>query len=208
MKTVVLLGKGSLAIQAAQWLMQSPNHDLAFVVPVIPEPTWTDSLASWCETNKVPVVVSGRVADLPASAQFQIDLAISIFYDKILKAEFLDRCTRATNLHNGPLPKYRGVSPINWALKNGETEHGVTIHEITPGVDDGAIIAQAKYSIYPEIDEVQDVYERSLHFAWPLFTQTIPRLDQIEPVLRVVLARCPSSTIRHFQALNLPKSAE
>ena len=83
------------------------------------------------------------------------------------------------NLHNGPLPRYRGVRPINWALKNGERSHGVTIHEVTPGVDAGPVVAQLTYSIYPEFDEVVDVYRRALEYGWALFRETMPILDRI-----------------------------
>jgi methionyl-tRNA formyltransferase len=105
-----------------------------------------------------------------------------VFYDKIIKAWFIARCAQILNLHNGPLPRYRGVSPINWALKNNESKHGVTIHEITPGIDDGPIIAQLEYSIYPEFDEVRDVYARAVEYGWVLFQQTIPLIEQIEPL--------------------------
>jgi hypothetical protein len=142
-RRVILLGKGTLAVRAAEWFLASPRHRLELVVPVIPEPAWTDSLAAFCREQGVPVV------------------------DRIL------------NLHNGPLPRYRGVSPINWALKNGETSHGVTIHEITEGIDDGPIVAQATYSIHPDIDEVVDVYHRALRFGQLLFEETMPRLDEI-----------------------------
>jgi hypothetical protein len=37
-----------------------------------------------------------------------------------------------------------------------------------------------KYSIYPEFDEVVDVYNRSLDYGWALFQQTIPLLDKIK----------------------------
>jgi methionyl-tRNA formyltransferase len=181
METVVLLGKGDLAIKAAEWFMRSERYELASVVPVIPEPTWTQSFAGWARSNGVAIVESGHYKDLPETllVERRIDLAVSIFYDRIIKAWFIDSCKRIINLHNGPLPKYRGVSPINWALKNGEYEHGVTIHEITPGIDDGPIVGQVKYSIYPEIDEVIDVYKRSLEYGWTLFQQTIPLLDKI-----------------------------
>ena len=106
---------------------------------------------------------------------------MSIFYDKIIKKDFIDKCKKIINLHNAPLPKYRGVSPINWALKNKEQEHGVTIHEINPGIDDGRIIGQIKYSIYPEFDEVIDVLNRSVIYGYSLFVNTIPLLDQITP---------------------------
>jgi methionyl-tRNA formyltransferase len=178
-RQTVLLGKGSLAIRVAEWFVESPDHELAAIVPVVPEPTWSDSLIDWAEENGIPYVPGGHYRDLPPLER--IDLAVSIFYEKIIKPEFIDRCERIINLHNGPLPRYRGVSPINWALKNGETSHGVTIHEITPGIDDGPIISRLDYSIYPDVDEVIDVYMRALEFGWVLFKETIPMLDRIEP---------------------------
>ena len=176
-QSVVVLGKGTLAIRVAGWFAESPDHDLRAVVPVIPEPTWTDSLLQWSEKAGVPAVESGNYRDLDVGP---VDLAVSVFYDKILKADFIDACGRVLNIHNSPLPRYRGVSPINWALKNGERMHGVTIHEITPGIDDGPVVAQLQYSIYPEFDEVVDVYKRALEYGWTLFQQTIPNLDRIK----------------------------
>jgi methionyl-tRNA formyltransferase len=131
----------------------------------------------------VPCVASGHYKDIPdvVGDAWETDLALSVFYDKIIKEWFIKKCGRILNLHNSPLPKYRGVSPINWALKNGERFHGVTIHEITPRIDDGPIYSQVLYSIYPEVDEVRDVYTRALEYGWTLFTQTMPLLHKITP---------------------------
>jgi methionyl-tRNA formyltransferase len=182
-RTVVLLGKGTLAIRVAEWFQAEGGWRLVQVVPVVPEPTWTDSLAGWATERGVPCVGSGSWDDLPAPVDRPLaDLAFSVFYDRILPARFLARFGRALNLHNGPLPRYRGVSPINWALKNRESSHGVTIHEITPGIDDGPIVAQVRYSIYPEHDEVEEVYRRALAYGWTLFEQTMPLLDRIVAV--------------------------
>ena len=182
-QSVVLLGKGTLAIRIANWFLNHSRYELRTVVPVIPEPAWTDSLCRWADAKLVPVVRSGHYKDVPSvmAEDWRPDLVISVFYDKIIKPWFIDKCARIINLHNGPLPKYRGVSPINWALKNGETLHGVTIHEITPGIDDGPIYSQVLYSIYPEFDEVKDVYARALEYGWTLFTQTMPLLERITP---------------------------
>jgi methionyl-tRNA formyltransferase len=183
-RNVVLLGKGTLAIRIADWFSKQPDYDLRLVVPVTPEPTWTDSLSAWAGAHHLPLVRSGHYKDIPdvGSEDWHADLALSVFYDKIIKEWFIKKCARILNLHNSPLPKYRGVSPINWALKNGEASHGVTIHEITPGIDDGPIYSQLLYSIYPEFDEVQDVYARALEYGWTLFTQTMPLLERITPV--------------------------
>jgi methionyl-tRNA formyltransferase len=179
-KRTVVLGKGTLAIKVADWFRRSEAYELATVVPVVPEPTWTDSLIDWARTTGISYVESGHHRDLPEDQT--IDLAVSVFYDRIVPDWFIERCGRIINIHNSALPRYRGVSPINWALKNEERSHGVTIHEITPGIDDGPIVSQVLYSIYPDFDEVRDVYDRALAFAWTLFEQTIPILDRIEAV--------------------------
>tara|TARA_B110000438_G_C15597768_1_gene556629 strand:- start:12 stop:632 length:621 start_codon:yes stop_codon:yes gene_type:complete len=177
------MGKGTLAIKIADWLLNSDNFELVKIVPVIPEPTWTDSLISWAKENQIPFVESGNYEDLEniSSDDYEIDLVFSCFYDKIIKEWFISKCTKIINLHNGPLPRYRGVLPINWALKNNEIKHGVTIHEITKGIDDGPIISQVEYSIYPNFDEVEHVYNRAIEFAWTLFKETMPNLYKIEP---------------------------
>jgi methionyl-tRNA formyltransferase len=181
MQRVIVLGKGDLAIRVSEWFLQSPDYKLQAVVPVIPEPNWTLSFQSWARTRNIPIVETGHYRDIEGVSRedWNVDLAVSIFYDKIIKEWFIKKCRRILNLHNGPLPKYRGVSPINWALKNNELEHGVTIHEITPGIDDGPVVAQLKYSIYPKFDEVIDVYKRAIEYGWTLFQQTMPILGKI-----------------------------
>ncbi len=180
-RSVVVLGKGTLAIQVAGWFLRAPQWELSAVVPVVPEPAWTDSLSEWARERGVATVASGDFRDLAGAAEGDVaDLGVSIFYDRIFNAQFIASCGRLLNLHNGPLPRYRGVSPINWALKNGERSHGVTIHEVTPGIDDGPIVSQLTYSIYPEIDEVEDVYQRALAYGWTLFQQTMPLLHRID----------------------------
>ena len=178
-RRVVLLGKGDLAIRVGEWFAAAEDYRLDLVVPVRPEPVWTGSLTGWARERGIALLDSGDHRDLLGGERWE--LAFSVFYDKIVGADFIALCDRILNLHNGPLPRYRGMAPINWALKNGEELHGVTIHEVTPGIDDGPIIGQVKYSIYPEVDEVQDVYARALAFGWTLFEQTMPLLDRVDP---------------------------
>ena len=178
MKNITVLGKGSLSISVCQNILESKKYNLVNVVPVLPEPTWTPSLLDWCLAHDVSIIKSGDYNDLPPDS---FDLGVSVFYDKILSADYINKCKRLINIHNAPLPKYRGMNPINWALKNNETEHGVTIHEIEPGIDSGKIISQVKYSIFPDSDEVIDVYNRSLSYAKTLFEETINIIDDIIP---------------------------
>ena len=101
---------------------------------------------------------------------------------RILPSWFIARFGRIYNLHQSALPRYRGVGSINWALANGEREHGATLHELTEDIDAGPMVAQVRYSIYPEFDEVRDVYARGIEYSWTLFRETLPLLDSIEAV--------------------------
>lgn len=175
-KTVVVLGKGALAIRVARWFLASAEYRLLYVIPVLPEPAWAPSFTEAMFNERVLLLDRPQGFKLPHA-----DLAVSVYYDKILKPDFLQRFDKVINIHNAPLPRYRGMSPINWALLNGERYHGVTIHQVDEGIDDGPIIAQATFTIDPAVDEVRDVYERCLDVGWRLFTETMPALWTIAP---------------------------
>jgi methionyl-tRNA formyltransferase len=181
-RTAIVMGKGKLAVKVAAWFQHSSDYELVAVVPNVPEATWTVSLKDWAVQHDVASINSGLVSGIRAVREpgWRVDLVFSVTYNQILKPWFLERTHTALNIHNGPLPHYRGVNPINWALKNGERQHGVTIHEMMPGIDDGPILAQRLFSIDPDVDEVVDVYERCLNCGWTLFEELMPRLWETE----------------------------
>jgi len=54
------------------------------------------------------------------------------------------------NIHASLLPKYRGASPIHMAIKEGETQTGITIMQMDTGVDTGDMILQRQLTIAPD----------------------------------------------------------
>lgn len=56
---------------------------------------------------------------------------------------------RMLNIHPSLLPKYRGLETHARALAAGDAEHGCTVHEVTPALDDGPILGQARVTIEP-----------------------------------------------------------
>ncbi len=85
---------------------------------------------------------------LAALKAFQPDLLVVAAYGQILKPEVIAAATHgAINVHASLLPKYRGASPIAHAILNGETRTGVTIINITPGLDAGDMLAQEAVDI-------------------------------------------------------------
>ena len=81
------------------------------------------------------------------------DLFFVWSYPMILPAKIIEIPKNgALNLHLGLLPEYRGVNGVRWALINGESATGVTLHLIDAGVDTGPIVTRGAYPIAPEDD--------------------------------------------------------
>jgi len=78
-------------------------------------------------------------------------------------------------IHASLLPKYRGWAPIPWAIINGETETGITLFYLDNGVDNGDMIAQARFSI-EEDDNCATVYERATRASIKLLREYLPQL--------------------------------
>ena len=72
-----------------------------------------------------------------------IDVVVSVSASQIFGRTVLDIPTiGCVNLHNAPLPRYRGMLPNFWQIYHGETKSVLTIHEMVPKLDDGAILHQ------------------------------------------------------------------
>jgi methionyl-tRNA formyltransferase len=81
---------------------------------------------------------------------FQPDLLVVAAYGQILKPEVIATPTHgAINVHASLLPKYRGAAPIAHAILNGESQSGVTIIRISPGLDAGEMLGQEAVDILP-----------------------------------------------------------
>jgi methionyl-tRNA formyltransferase len=79
------------------------------------------------------------------------DLSIVCQYGKIIPKDITDIPKYGTiNVHTSLLPKYRGASPIQSALINGEIETGVTIMLMDEKMDHGPILSQEKIRINPD----------------------------------------------------------
>ena len=84
--------------------------------------------------------INDNVEDLRS---FHADIMVTCAYGQILKQPVLDVCKHGIiNVHASLLPAYRGSSPVEWALINGEKEIGVTIMQTELGVDTGDMILQ------------------------------------------------------------------
>lgn len=103
------------------------------------------------------------------------DLAVTASYGKILPKNFLD-IKPCINVHPSMLPKYRGATPIQSALLNGDTTTGVTIMKTEVGMDDGDIFVQKQVQILPEDDYVS-LLDKLANVGLELLVDTLKKIE-------------------------------
>ncbi len=79
---------------------------------------------------------------------FDADIYVVAAYGQILSEEILSIPAKGcVNVHTSLLPKYRGSSPIQWAIIEGETQTGVTVMQMDAGMDTGDILFTQEIAI-------------------------------------------------------------
>jgi phosphoribosylglycinamide formyltransferase-1 len=81
---------------------------------------------------------------------------------------------RTLNIHPSLLPKYRGLHTHARALDAGDAEHGCTVHLVTPELDDGPILGQAKVPVEPG-DSPETLAARVLKMEHRLYPAVLRR---------------------------------
>lgn len=91
--------------------------------------------------------------------QYDADVAVLASYGKIIPERIINAFPGGIiNIHPSLLPKYRGTTPIESALLNGDAETGVSVMRLVKAMDAGGILAQIKVKITPETTK-QSLYE-------------------------------------------------
>jgi len=106
--------------------------------------------------------------------EWKPDLICVAAYGQILKPVLLDMPKfGCINIHASLLPRWRGASPINAAILQGDAHSGVTIMKMGPGLDDGPILTQESIEILP--DETAGLLsDRLANLGGTLLVGTIP----------------------------------
>jgi len=128
------------------------------------------------EKNNIPVF-EPQIFDaetIKALNEQKPDLIIVAAYGKILPREVLELPGfGALNTHASLLPKYRGPSPIQNAILNGEKETGVTIMLMDAGIDTGDILSKQRIKI-GENDTYEELLQTLTVLAAELLLETLP----------------------------------
>jgi methionyl-tRNA formyltransferase len=164
---ILFVGSKDRGVRCLHALLEA-DAEIAATVTVPdddPDAFWDGSVEVAAADAGLPVHTPADINDPAFVEQVRemgVDLIVMSGYNQVLGAEILDVPDEGTiNLHAGKLPEYRGGSPMNWAIINGETEGTATVHYATERIDAGPILAERTFPIR-ETDTIADVRDRTL----------------------------------------------
>ncbi len=141
------------------------------------ENIWFDSVAELAARHNIPVYTPDDINHplwLEKIREMQPDMLFSFYYRDILSKQLLAIPAKGSfNLHGSLLPKYRGRVPTNWAIINGETRTGVTLHCMTENTDDGDIVCQQEVAI-DAVDTAKTVMDKQVEAAGIMLDECLP----------------------------------
>jgi methionyl-tRNA formyltransferase len=193
---IIFMGTPDFAVASLQALLEAGRTVVAVVtapdrpsgrgLQLTPSPVKQAAVAAG-----IPVLQPEKLRDpvfLEQLAIYQADLQVVVAFRMLPEVVWVMPTIGTFNLHGSLLPQYRGASPINWAIINGETETGVTTFFIEKEIDTGQMVFQDIEPIHAD-DTAGTLHDRLMERGAALVVKTVlaieagefPRIPQPNP---------------------------
>nr|MBI5455465.1 methionyl-tRNA formyltransferase [Candidatus Levybacteria bacterium] len=138
----------------------------------------------YCKTKKIDCIKTIKSTDLISSYEIEnsgAKLGIVADFGLIIPPKVINFFEFGIiNIHPSLLPKYRGATPVQSAILNGDTKTGVSIIQLDKYMDHGPILAQTEAEINPGATS-QDLYEKLFKKGTLLLRDVIQKLEIQKP---------------------------
>lgn len=163
---VVYLGTPTFAVLPLEKIIQA-GYDVVAVIsqpdrPIGRKMILTPTPVKECAIkHNIPVLQFEKINEHATElSELKADVMVTCAYGQIISQQILDIPPKGIfNIHASLLPKYRGASPIQSVILNGEQETGVTIMKTAIGMDSGDIVDVVKTQILPN-ETSGELFER------------------------------------------------
>lgn len=181
MPGIVLFGYSDVGYVCLDLLL-SQGRDVRLVVTHEDDPgeaKWFRSVALRARAAGVETITA-EIMDGPSVearvAEISPDIILSCYYRRMIPSRILAYAKLgAFNMHGSLLPRYRGRAPVNWAILNGETRVGVTLHHMVKRADAGDIVDAEAVAVAPE-ETAYEAMTKVVDAARILLSRQIDRL--------------------------------
>ena len=191
MISVAFFGTSDYSVPSLQKLIDNNKIDVKVVVTKQDKKVnrgqkiEESKIASLAKKNNIevlkPIKIKEDIDTIKRLKELNVDYFVTISYGQILSKEILDIPKASINAHASLLPKYRGSSPIQYALLNGDKVTGVTTMIMDVGLDTGDILKTKEVIINDEDDE-EIMFNKLSIISADLLIDTILDFDNIKPI--------------------------
>ena len=161
MLKIVIFLNGQRGISVLNYLSELSEINISAVVT---PPVFSNECLELLKEDRFIHIELENVNNPQAIGQltrFNADVFVIAGYSTIFKREILSLPILGTlNLHAGTLPAYRGGSPLNWQIINGESKAGLSVILADDGIDTGDVVCEEKVSIGCK-DTIADLHVRA-----------------------------------------------
>ena len=182
---IVFMGTPDFAASALEALIQA-GHEITLVVTQPDKPKGRSK-----ELMPSPVKVCAMKYDLPVFQpvrikrpeaieqlkKYEADIFVVAAFGQILSQEILDMPKYGSvNIHASLLPKYRGASPIQSVIIDGEEKTGVTIMQMDAGIDTGDMLYK-KEVVIEDTDNFETLHDKLAAVGAEAIVEALPLLE-------------------------------
>jgi methionyl-tRNA formyltransferase len=183
---IAFFGSPDAALPTLRALIEA-GHDIALVVTQPDRPAGrglktTPCPVKWFAAERgLPVAQPSRVrkdeAFLETIAAARPDVNVVVAFGQIMPVPVIDLPRHhSLNVHFSLLPRYRGASPVAWAILRGETRTGVTVFELNERMDEGDVLAVEGTEIGPR-ESTRELEARLAGIGAALMVRTLANID-------------------------------
>lgn len=173
MKTI-FFGTPNIAIPFLEVLHQ--NSDVELVITQPDKPRGRGMEISPCPTKQKAIELGLKTTDkIPT---LNADLGVAVAYGRLINKKTIEEFKHGIiNIHFSMLPKYRGASPVQYALLNGDTKTGVSAFWIDEGMDTGDIFIQKEIDISLE-DTAETLFVKLIKAGTSILKECLDKIEQ------------------------------
>lgn len=183
---IVFMGTPDFSVEALEALIRA-GHEITAVVTQPDKARGRSGSPQYSPVKEcalahgIPVLQPQRIKRPEAVAElktFEADVFVVVAFGQILSQEILDMPAHGClNIHASLLPRYRGASPIQHVILNGEERTGITIQQMDAGVDTGDILYQLELPIHRE-DTSETLFEKLAPLGGQAIVETLRLLEE------------------------------
>lgn len=186
---IVFFGSPVLALPSLKKLLEA-DHSIDLIITQPDRPSGRGKKLMPCPVKKTaldlnipyyqPLKIRKDKSALDKIKEIEPDLNVVVAYGQIIPSSiiYLPRYN-SLNVHFSLLPKYRGASPVQRALLDGEAKTGITIFELNEKMDEGDILVQEEVNVFPD-ENAAELEARLAQKGADLLIKAIAQIDKLK----------------------------